>query len=113
MNHYTSETFDENARQALADPRLHASLSNLAKTFGERRRLAVTTVEDWEALREQARQVKEEALLHLDKYLEEFVANAEQAGAHIHWARNGEEACLVVLQIARERGACKVVKSKS
>src|SRR5215213_2813152 len=105
MEHPTSETFDRNAREALQDPQLRGALRNLAATFGERRRLAVETVEDWEGLRERARAAKDETLAHLDRYLEAFADNAERAGACIHWARDGAEACRIVLGLVRERGA--------
>src|SRR5829696_6799519 len=113
MQHPTSETFDRNAREALEDPQLRGALRNLATTFGERRKLAIKTVDDWEGLRERARASKDETLAHLDKYLTEFAENAERAGAQIHWARDGEEACRIVLELIRERNASRIVKSKS
>src|SRR5215218_4684244 len=113
MHEQTSETFDRNAREALADVQLRGALRNLATTFGGRRKEAIATVEDWEGLRERARAAKDETLAHLDKYLEAFAENAGRAGAVIHWARDGGEACRVVLELIRARGASKVVKSKS
>ena len=113
MDHPTSETFDLNARRALNDAQLRGALRNLASTFGERRKLAMATVEDWEGLRERARAIKEETLAHLDKYLAAFADNAEHAGAQIHWARDAAEACEIVLRLLRERKATRVVKSKS
>lgn len=113
MNRLTSETFDANARAALANPQLRDALHNMAEIFGERRRVAITTVDDWEGLRTQARAIKDETLRHLDKYLEQFAENAERAGARVHPARDAEEACAIVTNIAREHGARKIVKSKS
>ncbi len=113
MNHPTSETFDVNAKQALADVQLRSALRNLAATFGERRKIAITTVADWEGLRDQARAIKDETLAHLDSYLEAFAERAESAGAQIHWAPDGKAACNIVLQLLRERQATRVVKSKS
>ena len=113
MNQVTSETFDRNARTALKDVQLRGALKNLASTFGDRRRTAIATVENWEDLREKARSIKDETLLHLDVYLEKFAENAEKAGAKIHWARDGKEACQIVLDLINERKASKVVKSKS
>ena len=113
MNQVTSETFDRNARTALKDVQLRGALKNLASTFGDRRRTAIASVENWEDLREKARSVKDETLLHLDVYLEKFAVNAESAGAKIHWARDGKEACQIVLDLINERKASKVVKSKS
>jgi len=84
MNQFTSDNFDQNARVALKDTTLRGALKNLSKTIGGRRKTAIATVENWEELREKARIIKEETLLHLDKYLEQFAENAEKAGAKIH-----------------------------
>lgn len=113
MEHLTAETFDRNARAALQDTQLRGALKNLAVTFGERRKSAIATVENWEGLRDKARAIKDETLLHLDKYLAEFSENAEKAGAKIHWARDGKEACAIVLRLLKEREATKIVKAKS
>jgi L-lactate dehydrogenase complex protein LldF len=113
MQHVTSETFDQNAREALRDPVLHGALRYLADNFRVRREVAMASVDDWEGLRNRARAIKDETLLHLDTYLETFAANAEKAGAKIHWARDAAEACAIVLDLIKERGATNVVKSKS
>src|SRR4051794_35886187 len=113
MNHATSERFDKNAREALLDPQLQGALRNLATTFGERRRVAISSVDDWEGLRERARQIKDETLLHLDTYLEQFAENAEKRGVRIHWARDGREAGSIVLDLIKELKAANVVKAKS
>lgn len=109
----TSRTFDRNARQALEDVQLRGALKHATTLFGERRAAAVSTVDDWEALRTRAADIKADALLHLDRYLEQFVEQVERAGGKVHWARDGEEACEVIGEIARARGARTVVKSKS
>jgi L-lactate dehydrogenase complex protein LldF len=109
----TPVTFDRNARAALDDARLRGALHRATTLFGERRRAAIATVPDWEGARDRARAVKDETLLHLDRYLEEFTANAERAGAEVHWARDAAEACDIIGRIARERDAHTVVKSKS
>ena len=113
MNQFTSQTFDQNARVALKDTTLRGALKNLSKTIGGRRSSAITTVENWEGLREKARVIKEETLLHLDQYLEKFTENAEKAGAKIHWARDGKEATRIILDLIKAQNAASVVKSKS
>jgi L-lactate dehydrogenase complex protein LldF len=113
MSHLTTETFDENARAALRDLQLRGALRNATSLFGERRQAAISSVGNWEELRSQARAIKDETLLHLDNYLEEFATNAENAGAQVHWARDAEEANGIVRRLARERHARTVVKSKS
>lgn len=113
MQHLTAETFDQNAKVALKDSQLRGALNNLANTFGERRKVAIQSVDNWEGLREKARKIKEQTLLHLDHYLEKFTENAEKSGAKIHWAVDGKEANEIILNLIKERNAKNVVKSKS
>ena len=113
MTQVTSETFDQNARVALRDTQLRGALDNLVKTFGDRRKEVIKTVDDWEGLRNEARRIKDETLLNLDRYLEQFTGNAEKAGTVIHWARDGREACGIILDLIDAHDATNVVKSKS
>src|SRR5215212_8525072 len=109
----SSETFGENAKAALADVQLRGALKNATSLFGERRKLAAASLPNWEELRSQARAIKDEVLLHLDQYLEEFARNAEVRGAKVHWARDAAEANSIICGLATERRARVVVKSKS
>jgi len=113
MNHLSSETFGENAKAALADTHLRGALKNATSLFGERRKAAAASLPNWEDLRTQARAIKDEVLSHLDRYLEEFVSNAEARGAQVHWARDAAEANSIIRTLATERKAQIVVKSKS
>ena len=87
-------SFDSGVRAALADGQLRGALRQATTLFGERRRAALATVPDWEEARDRARAIKDETLLHLDRYLEQFAASAERAGARVHWARDAAEAAL-------------------
>ncbi len=113
MNHLTAETFDQNAKVALKDLQLKGALNNLANIFGERRKVAILSVDNWEGLRETARKIKDQILLNLDFYLEKFTENAEKAGAKIHWAVDGKAANEIILSLINERNAKNVVKAKS
>ena len=113
MNHLSSETFKENAKAALADVQLRGALKNATSLFGERRKEAAASLPNWEDLRTQARAIKDEALSHLDRYLEEFVRNAESRGAKVHRAHDAAEANAIICGLATERNARIVVKSKS
>ena len=113
MRELTSETFADNARAALTDTQLRGALRNATSLFGRRRRAAAQSLDNWEELRSQARAIKDETLLRLDQYLEEFTGNAAVAGAIIHWARDAAEANAIVCKLACERNARLAVKSKS
>src|SRR5690349_13883376 len=113
MNHLSSETFKENAKAALADVQLRGALKNATSLFGEKRKQAVAAVPNWEELRNQAHAIKDEVLSDLDRYLKEFVRNAETRGATVHWARDAAEANRIICGLALARKARTVVKSKS
>ncbi|HEX6044423.1 MAG TPA: LutB/LldF family L-lactate oxidation iron-sulfur protein [Pyrinomonadaceae bacterium] len=113
MNHLSSETFGENAKAALANAQLRGALRHATSLFGKRRLEAARSLSNWEDLRTEARAIKDDVLLHLDRYLETFVANAEKRGAVVHWAIDAAEANAIICGLARERNARTVVKSKS
>jgi L-lactate dehydrogenase complex protein LldF len=81
--------------------------------FRERRDAGAATVPEWEALRELASAIKEHTLSQLDVYLEQFESAALANGVHVHWARDAEEHNRIVHGILEERGARRLVKSKS
>jgi len=108
-----TETFAENAKAALNDAQLRGALRKATTLFGIRRREAAASLSNWEDLRNEARAIKDDVLLHLDRYLEAFVSKAESRGAKVHWARDAAEANLIICRLSVERGARNVVKSKS
>jgi L-lactate dehydrogenase complex protein LldF len=68
---------------------------------------------EWEDLRTLASAIKEHALTHLDRYLEQFETNARANGIHVHWAKDAEEHNTIVLGILNDNGAKRLIKSKS
>ena len=108
-----ANAFHAQARSALEDATLKRAMRNATDLFAERRNAAVDSVEDWQALREQARQIKAATVARLDHYIEQFADNAEQQGATVHWARDANEACAIVQKIAEDNQARRLVKSKS
>src|SRR4029079_2028733 len=95
------------------DVHLRGALKNATSLFGERRKEAAASLPNWEDLRNQARAIKDETLSNLDRYLEEFVRNAESRGAKIHRARDAAEANAIICKLATAHDAHAVVKSKS
>jgi L-lactate dehydrogenase complex protein LldF len=70
-------------------------------------------VPEWEELRSLASAIKEHTLTHLDEYLEQFEANAQSNGIHVHWARDAAEHNNIVRGILEDHGAKSLIKSKS
>jgi len=79
----------------------------------EKRARAMREVPEWELLRERAANIKAHTLSRLADYLGEFEANAKRLGATVHWAVDAAEHNRIVLDLLKERGVTRVVKSKS
>jgi L-lactate dehydrogenase complex protein LldF len=107
------EPFPAAARRELANDQLRANLANATGTIRAKRAGVVAELDDWEELREAGRAIKADVLARLDEYLLQFEAAAVAAGAHVHWARNGDEAATVVAEVAKRHNTSEVVKMKS
>jgi len=105
--------FRERAGQALDDRFLQEALTIATTKFITLRREAFDAFPQGEALRDQARAIKEATLQRLDHWLEMLIDNVERRGGHVHYATGADEARRIVLDIARRTGARMAVKSKS
>jgi L-lactate dehydrogenase complex protein LldF len=111
--HPTSHAFKANAARALADPQLQRALGNVRRGFIDKRRKAAEALPEFEALRDEAKAIKDHTLRHLDLYLEAYEEKVRESGGHVHFARNAAEARDIVLRICREAGAKTVTKGKT
>lgn len=68
---------------------------------------------DWQAAREQAALLKDDALRRLPDLLEQFEQNAKARGVQVLWAETAEQARDYFRQIIDQHRVRKVVKSKS
>lgn len=79
----------------------------------EKRDVAAHKLPEWEILRENASQVKEYVLSHLDELLIEFEKNALANGAEVLWAKDAHEHNAHVLNLLQKHHIKNIVKSKS
>jgi L-lactate dehydrogenase complex protein LldF len=105
--------FKETARAKLRDPNLQAALEKLQTNFVKGRADRVAELDNFEAIREAARSIRDRALAHLDLYLEEFERNATASGSVVHWAETAEDVNRIVCELAARYGVRKAAKSKS
>ncbi len=105
--------FPEAAREALADPQLRANLRDATHTIRDKRAAAVAEVPDWEELREAGRLIKDRAVRHLDRHLEDLEAAVTRAGGTVHWAADADAANRIVGDLVEATGQTEVVKVKS
>jgi L-lactate dehydrogenase complex protein LldF len=79
----------------------------------EKRDKAAWQIPEWEMLREQASQIKENVLGNLREYLLQFEQRVLANGIRVHWAANAEEHNAIVYDIIRKKDVRQIVKSKS
>jgi L-lactate dehydrogenase complex protein LldF len=113
MHIATSPAFKQNATKALADAGLQKALARSGPSFVARRTAAVAGLPEFEALRDEARDIKNHALANLDFYLETYEANVLKSGGEVHWCATADDAREAVLAICQAAGAKTVTKGKS
>jgi L-lactate dehydrogenase complex protein LldF len=110
-----SAVFDEKIQTTLADGKLQLAIYTATGRLIEKRRKAITPegCPDYQELRTHANAVKRHTIDHLDYYLEEFARGVETHGGKVVFCKDGQDVADFVLELAKERGAHLIVKSKS
>ncbi|HEY3137735.1 MAG TPA: LutB/LldF family L-lactate oxidation iron-sulfur protein [Blastocatellia bacterium] len=107
-----SQTFIHDSAVAVGNEKLQARLRVLVN-YTLKRNVAFSELKDGEALRDQARAIKAQAIHYLDSYLLQLEESVVRLGGKVHWARHGEDARAIILDLARKNNVKRVVKSKS
>ena len=105
--------FKERAHAKLGDARLQLNLQKIKGKFVNKRRVAITELDDFEGTREAGRAIRQRALDDLDVWLALFETNARARGATVLWAQTAADINRLVLEIAFRHGVARIVKSKS
>ena len=106
-------TFPSSAPEALADTQLRANLRKATSTIRAKRAHVSAETPDWEALREAARAIKEQALGNLDGYLSQLEEAVTRAGGTVHRARDAQEANRIIGDLVEEAVAGSVADARS
>lgn len=109
----TSPNFKANARKALDDVNIQKAMGNVEKGFIEKRLTVVNALPEFEALRNNARDIKNHVLKNLDLYLERYEERVLASGGHVHYAVDAEDARQIILKICKDLNAKTVTKGKS
>ena len=105
--------FKNAARGAIADPNLRQALSNLETGFVAARSRAAAGLDEFEAMRDAAVDLKNHILANLDFYLARFEERVVAQGGTVHFCATAEEARQTILGLCRDNGAKTVTKGKS
>src|SRR5690242_19466857 len=107
------EQIHELGHKAMADAHLQEAYRSSTLRLYTHRLEAMAQVPGFERLRSRARSIKQEVMDHLDFYLEQFATNVEARGGKVHWAATGQEACGIIVDLAKRAGVREVVKAKT
>ena len=115
--HSQAMFFQARAAEKVANPVLQRALQKAKPLFvGKRSKGIAALAEDqleFEQLRSACVDIRNRVLSDLDVWLDIFETQAKVTGAEVLWARDGEEICDLVIDVARRHGVTKAAKSKS
>ena len=104
----TSQSFLDNASEALKDPDKVERRDLMALFTPLIRNTAMDSFGQFESLRQQVKAVREHSLANLDHYLPRFEQETLRNGNHLHYARDGDELNSVVLDICQQHSARRI-----
>jgi L-lactate dehydrogenase complex protein LldF len=105
--------FQDLSVKAAGNEKLKRTVMNAVLKQYTARQECLTTLPDADKLRTLAGDIKQHALDYLDYYLEQLKTSVERNGGKVHFARDGEEATRIILDIAKNAGCSRCIKSKS
>ena len=110
-----SAAFDEKVHKTLGDANLQLAIYRATARLIDHRKHAVaaSALPDYQELRTQAHALKRHTIDHLDHYLEQFEGNVTAHGGKVVYCEDATEVADFILNLAKQRGAQLIVKSKS
>src|SRR4051812_34904774 len=101
------------SNKAAGDEKLRAAITGGVSKQYAARQLRLLDLPDSDRLRTLAGEIKQHTLDHLDYYLERLEQNVQRNGGEVHFASDGAEARRIILDIAKQGGCTRCIKSKS
>src|SRR6201987_1547582 len=105
--------FNNDATRMVADLGHRQMVQQTLSGYEKTRSSNANRFQDWESARSRAAATKDEAIRHLDRYLEQFEEKLVARGAKVFWANDAMEARTYILDLARAKQARAIVKSKT
>lgn len=109
-----SAEFKQRSSEALQDESLKSALGNVIKSgFVAQRASAISLVPQWQAIRDDAKALKDHVLANLSDYLLMYEKQVQENGGTVHWASDAADAQRIVLDICKSADARLIAKGKS
>jgi L-lactate dehydrogenase complex protein LldF len=109
----SDEQFKERVETNLNDAFMRGAISAAQARFQTRRQARVEELGNWEEWRAHGEEIRKHVLENLDAYLYELSENVAKRGGHVFFAKTKEDASNYIKNIAIQKEAKKIVKSKS
>ncbi|WP_342470783.1 LutB/LldF family L-lactate oxidation iron-sulfur protein [Ureibacillus sp. FSL K6-3587] len=109
----SDEQFKERVETNLNDTFMRGAISAAQARFQTRRQARVEELGNWEEWRAHGEEIRKHVLENLDAYLYELSENVVKRGGHVFFAKTKEDASNYIKNIAIQKEAKKIVKSKS
>jgi L-lactate dehydrogenase complex protein LldF len=106
---------DAKIRSTLENANLQLAIYASTGRLMQKRRGSIdpAILPDYQDLRNEANRLKAHTIEHLDHYLEQFESNVEANGGKVVYCETATDVADFVLKLAKDRGAHRIVKSKS
>jgi L-lactate dehydrogenase complex protein LldF len=107
------EGFNDRARGAVRDEELQDAVNTFQDRAVEARNAVLDALPEAPELRERAYHIKRRTMANLDHHLEQMADAVEARGGKVFFASDGEDVVRYIGELAREKNARVITKSKS
>ena len=111
--HIGDKQFDKRRDEGLHDGFMRQAVRSAQTRLQTNRSKAADALGDWESWRELGEEIRTHTLENIDYYLEQLSDEVAKRGGHVFFAQTKEEANEYIQNIAKEKEAKYIAKSKS
>ena len=111
--HIGDKQFDKRRDEGLHDRFMRQAVRSAQTRLQTNRSKAADALGDWESWRELGEEIRTHTLENIDYYLEQLSDEVAKRGGHVFFAQTKEEANEYIQNIAKEKEAKYIAKSKS
>ena len=109
----SDKPFLERVKESEQDKFMQASVAKSQDAQWDKREASRKELGNWPQWRDLGEQIRQHVIKYLPDYLEEFSDNIEKRGGHVYFAKTDKEAAAYITNLAKQKQAHKIVKSKS
>ncbi|MGE7111612.1 LutB/LldF family L-lactate oxidation iron-sulfur protein [Lysinibacillus sp. NPDC047702] len=108
-----NEPFNNRVGEGIQNTFMRSAVSGAQDRLETNRQLATDELGHWEEWRSLGEEIRQHVLANLDYYLTKLSEQVAARGGHVFFATTAEEAQAYIANVAKEKEAKKIVKSKS